>query len=56
MNGAGGYTLTGTIAQSDASAHGPMIGAGSYALNGAFWAGVHEGSDVIFRTGFEAAP
>ncbi len=56
MNGASGYTLIGTIAQPDANAHDPMTGSGSYALRGGFWVGVHEGSDEIFRNGFEAAP
>ena len=56
VNGANGYALTGTIARVDANAHGPMSGAGNYALNGGFWAGVHEGSDVIFRSGFEGVP
>ena len=56
MNGANGYTLSGTIAQPDANASGAMNGAGSYALSGGFWTGAHGTSDVVFRNSFETAP
>jgi len=52
MSGANGYTLTGTVAQSDVDPVGPQTGANNYALRSGFWAGVHE-SDVIFSNGFE---
>jgi len=55
MAGASGYALTGTIARTDANAHGPMTSAGGYALSGGFWSGTHE-NDSIFHGGFEAAP
>ena len=53
MNGANGYTLSGTIAQADANASGVMTGAATYALQGGFWVGTtNNKSDLIFRDGF----
>ena len=55
MNGPNGYALRGTIAPVDGSASA-MTGPANYALRGGFWAGVHETSELIFRSGFESAP
>lgn len=56
MSGANSYSLTGTLAQADASPAGAASGANAYVLRGGFWAGVHATNDVIFRDSFEASP
>ena len=55
MSGGNGYTLNGTVAQTDATPAGALNGANGYVMHGGFWAGVHE-NDEIFRNGFENGP
>ena len=48
-----GYTLAGTVGVVAAES---MQDSGGRVLRGGFWAGLHDTSDAIFRSGFEPTP